>query len=223
MAGSRKIRHVGYRLVVLFAMGTVLTPQVLQADVVGLSIFQPISATAGGIGSFDVLLTDLSGTTGVTVGGFNFELQTSSGDVTLASANTSTVSPYIFSGNSFSDTYFSGSITIQTSPDLIASDSVLIPFSGTPLSAGETVALGSVLFDVAPRAPTETVQVNFGGSTNLSDPNGNPIPIGALTGGDIDITAATTAATPEPSTWPGFFAAGLLLYRRYRRGLATGG
>jgi hypothetical protein len=165
-----------------------------RADTLDLSLQSPISVAAGGAGSFDVLLTDASGT-GVTIAGFDFELAASNSDVTLTGANTS-ASPYIFSGNSFADTFVGGDLTIQTSPDLIANDIAIS--GGTFLTAGDTVDLGQVTFTVSSTAPTETVDIEFGSFTDLSDPSGNPISISGMTGGSIDITGATTTV-PEPS------------------------
>jgi hypothetical protein len=162
---------------------------------------------AGSSGSFEVLLTDEIGGAGVTIGAFNFALKSTSTDVTFTDANDSTTATgymatsYIFSGNSLADAFFGGDLTIQTSPELIGTDFAYIPGSGTTMTGGETLALGEVLFDVSPTAPTETVDISFDESpagTALSDPSDNNIPIASFTGATINITGGTTSM-PEPS------------------------
>jgi len=175
--------------------GSVLSLPV-RADLLAVSIEQPISVTAGASGGFDVLLTNLSGAA-VVIGGFNFELDSASADVTFSDATTAAAN-YIFQGNSFADTFLAGDIAIGTSPNLTAEDSVSTPFSGTTIGAGTTVDLGHVLFTTSAGSPAESVGISFGvGATNLSDPNGVEIPITTFVGGTIDITAATV---PEPSS-----------------------
>jgi hypothetical protein len=174
-----------------------LTPA--QADDFQITL-QPTtnSINAGSSGSFEVLLTDEIGGAGVTIGGFEFALQSTGTDLTLADANDSTATSYIFSGNSFSDVFFGGDLTIQTSPELIATDFALAPGTGTTMTGGETLALGEVLFDVSPTAQTETVDIGFDlSNTNLSDPDASNIPIASVTGAAINITGGTTSM-PEP-------------------------
>jgi len=164
------------------------------ADILAVSIQQPISVTAGSSSGFDVLLTNLSGPD-VVIAGFNFELDSASTDVTFDDATTAATT-YIFEGNSLADTFLGGDIAIGTSPNLTAEDSVNTPFSGTTIGAGTTVGLGHVLFTTSAGSPTENVGISFG-VTNLSDPNGVEIPITTFTDGTIHITATTV---PEPSS-----------------------
>jgi len=201
--------------VMLFCSGAV------RADILQVSVQSPISAIAGSSGGFDVYLTDLSSNTaGVTIGGFSFELQTSSPDVVLTSASTGSLSPYIFSGNSFVDTYLGGNLTAQTSPDLIALDFAAIPNTGTLLSDGQTLALGRVFFNVSAGAPTENVSLSFVNSFNtlLTDPFGNPLSISSLNGGTMNVTGST-APVPDGSSWLLLLTAILLVWPRLRSAL----
>ena len=184
-----------------------------------LSIQQPINANSGTSGGFDVYLSNLSaGTSGVTIGGFSFELQSSSGDVVLNSASTATTLPYIFAGNSFADDFFGGDLTIQNTPDLIALDFASAPNTGTLIQDGQTVAIGHVSFSVLASAPTELVPLTFvnGAYTTLSDPFANAIPINSLTGGNVSITA-TVSAVPESPAWSLLLVVLLILAPRLRR------
>lgn len=187
-----------------------------RADTLVVSIQQPISVTAGTSGGFDVFLTDVSGP-GVVIAGFNFELDSASTDVTFNDATTAATT-YIFQGNSFADTFLGGDIAIGTSPNLTASDSVSIPFTGTTIAGGTTMALGHVLFTTSAGSPVESVAISFG-VTNLSDPNGVDIPITRLTSGTINITATTV---PEPSSWFLLFGVMLVLIPLLRARFSAG-
>lgn len=196
---------IGWK-VVLMGLGLSLSigvflPMSAWADTLDLSLQMPTtSISAGGTGSFDVVLTDAAGS-GVTVGGFDFEVVvgTPASGVNLTNASTSTLGTYIFSGNSL----FGPTLTDpgSTSTDLIASDVASHPGSGTSLNAGESVDLGSVSFNVSASAPTETVSIDFGAFTDLSDNSfpANPIAINNMTDGTLNIIGATTAV-PEPSS-----------------------
>lgn len=188
------------------------------ADILAVSIQQPLSVTAGSSSGFDVLLTNLSGP-GVVIAGFNFELDSASTDVTFNDATTAATT-YIFQGNSFADTFLGGDIAIGTSPNLTAEDIVNTPFSGTTIGAGTTVGLGHVLFTTSAGSPTESVGISFG-VTNLSDPNGIEVPISTSTGGTIDITAATTAV-PEPSSLLLLFGVMLVVISMFRARFSAG-
>lgn len=172
-----------------------------RADTLDLSLQMPTaSIIAGGTGSFDVVLTDVAGS-GVTVGGFDFEVvvETPASGVSFTNANTLTSGTYIFSGNSL----FGPTLADlgSTSTDLSASDVALNPGSGTNLVAGESVDLGSVSFSVSASAPTETVSIDFGAFTDLSDNSfpANSIRISSVTDGTLSI-AGTSTAVPEPSS-----------------------
>ncbi len=194
---SRTFWRVGLTVLVLFLAAEIFLPMTARADNLELTLqFASTTVSAGGTGSFDVILTDEGGGSGVTIAGFDFELQSSSSDLVLTDANTSTsAAPYIFSTQSL----FGPDITIQTTPELIADD--IAGSGGTTLTAGDTIALGEVLFDVSATAPTEMVNIQFdiGPSdvTDLSDPNENNVPISSATGGTVDIIGTKV---PEPST-----------------------
>jgi hypothetical protein len=196
MASGGRLLHIWSQcgVFVLAGLACLVFSSPVRADIMAVSIQQPISVTAGTGGGFDVFLTNVSGPD-VVVGGFNFELDSVSADVTFLDATTAGAT-YIFQGNSFADAFLGGDIAISASPNLVAADSVNTPFTGTTIAAGTTVDLGHVLFTTSARSQTEGVGIGFG-ITNLSDPNGVDIPIATLTGATIDITAATV---PEPSS-----------------------
>jgi len=182
---------------VLALLAGTFFPSPAKADSLDLSLADlPSSVSAGDTGSFEVVLTDVSGTSGVTIAGFDFELDTSSSDVTLTDANTSTSDPYIFAlpGNSLANKDFGGDLVILN-PPLIANDEALS--GGTMLTAGQSVALGEVFFSVSPTASTEQIGIDFlPDFTDLSDPAGNAISIDSATGGTLTIMGSTTV--PEP-------------------------
>jgi hypothetical protein len=200
---SRTSWRLGLTVLVLLSAVEIFLPMSARADTLDLSLQLPASVSAGGAGTFNVVLADMSapGGTGVTIGGFDFEVvvETPDSGVTLTGAEP-TLTGYIFSGNSFVET-FGVPLNITSTPttDLIANDEALT--GGTTLTGGESVDLGEVSFDVSSTAPTEMVDIDFGATTDLSDDSNpaNPITINNLTGGTLDITGATTAV-PEPST-----------------------
>ncbi len=154
---------------------------------------QSVTASAGSTGdTLDVLLTN-TGASGVSIGGFNFEIATSDPDIIFTSVFTSTVTaPYIFSGNSL----FGPQIDTQTSPSVIASD--LAASGSATLGSGVTVGLGKVFFNVSPTAASGPFTVSFTGGAagnNLSDALGNDVRIDTLSSGTISISAV-----PEPSS-----------------------
>ena len=171
---------------------------------------EPVSAAPGTSGTFDVLLTD-SGSPGVSIQGFSFELQASSAAISFTGAFTSTATPtYIFSGTSL----FGPEIDDQTSPTLIASDAASGPAT---LNSGDVVGLGQVSYTVSPAAAPGPVTISFTGGAagnNLSDPLGASIPIDTFTSGTINITS-----TPEPSSLLMMLAgtAALAAWNRRRR------
>jgi hypothetical protein len=183
-----------------------------HADTLTVSLSPLSDVAAGSTGnSFDVLLTNTSGPA-VAIGGFFFEVTSSSSDTTFTDATTATGTPYIFG----SDSLFGPDIIGfgSTATDLNASD--LDAAGSISLAAGDTVALGHVLFDVSPTAATQDVTFTLVGfpGTSLSDEAGNDVPIDTFTGGQFTIEGAT-APVPEPSTLILLFSAvPLVLVRR---------
>jgi hypothetical protein len=133
-------------------------------------------------------------------------------DITFTEADISTiVSAYIFAGNSFVGDYLGG-ITSNPTPiglpalpaqSLTASDVGSVPSSYTAVGGGDTVDLGTVLYNVAPNAALGDFTVSFittlfpdppGGYAwnNLSDENGDAVNVDSFESADIDIV-------PEPS------------------------
>jgi hypothetical protein len=170
---------------------------------------QSVTATAGDTGdALDVTLTN-SGDAVVTIGGFSFGIVTANTDITFTDAtDATTAGPYIFQTDSLLGPDLAP-FDFVPGQSLIGSD--LADDSGITLSAGETLGLGHVLFDVAagasPGIYAVTLESVESGATSLSDPNGNPINVDSLNGGTITIDAAVSV--PEPATLL-LFAVGLV-------------
>ncbi len=153
-----------------------------------------ITANARYIGfGLDVLLTN-SDLTSVTIGAFSFELGSSTGDINFTEANTASTShPYIFAG----DSLFGPTISTNFGQILDASDLYDVIRSGATISAGTTLALGHILFDVSGNNNSPYFDVTISGfpATSLSDPNGTDISINNSNNGPTD-------TVPEPGTLP---------------------
>lgn len=189
----------------------------VSAHADGLSVsLSPLSDVAAGSSgnTFDVLLSNTSGAS-VSIGGFFFEVTSSSSDVTFTDATTATTDPYVFGTDSLfgPDIIGPGS----TATDLNASD-LDLSLDGFSLNPGVTVGLGHVLFNVSSGAATRTVAFSFAGfpGTSLADALGDNISIATLDGGQFQITGAMTA-TPEPSSLLLFLAAAPLILVIRRR------
>jgi hypothetical protein len=212
------LRVVGQCTMVIAAAvaACAITAAPARADGLTVSLSPLSDVAAGSTGNgFDVLLTNGSGTA-VSIEGFFFEVLASSADVTFTGASTGTTAPYIFGA----DSLFGPDITAfgSGSGDLGASD--LDAVDQISLTAGSTVGLGHVLFNVSPTAPTETVSFDLAGfpGTSLSDDLGNNVPIENFTGGKFTIKGAV-AGVPEPATLVLLLAImPLALFRRIVRG-----
>lgn len=170
-----------------------------RADAIFSILPTPVIAPAGEIGgTFDVVVTN-NGGSGLTIGGFAFEVSVTDPDITLTGADFSpVVYPYIFAGNSFDE---NNSLTLNytSGATLDASDTYATAGSGTSLGAGQSLSLGEVTFNVASPATPGSYVVSFTGTptiadaNNLSDNSGNPITVDSFSGGTITIA-------PEPSS-----------------------
>lgn len=159
-----------------------------------------VLAPPGSSGAFDVLLTN-NGPGSITVGIFAFEVSVADTDLNLTGADFSTgASPYIFAGHSF-DQDNSLLLNFSSGQTLDASDSYDISGSGVTLTAGESLALGEVLYSISPTAAPGPVTVSFTGTpsvadaNNLSTPSFNAINVNTFSGGTI-----TIGSVPEPSS-----------------------
>jgi hypothetical protein len=178
-----------------------------------------VPAIAGDTGdSFDVVLTN-SGPSSISVAAFSFEVSVTDPDITLTSADFSTALPYIFAGDSFDAT--NGFPLNTTSGQTLDASDLTNDGAGITVAAGQSFGLGHVLFDVAPNANPGAFPLTFtggAGANNLSDPNGNNIPIDAFTSAVIVITSPV-AAVPEPSYFlPLLAGLAVLAYMRKRAG-----
>jgi hypothetical protein len=198
--------------------GLCLLCPTMQATVT--SSIQPTSvySNPGDVGdAFNVILTN-SGLSSISIESFSFEVSVTDPDITLTSADFSTLAfPYIFAGDSFDVINGFALNTNGPGQTLDASD-VTNDGAGVTLSSGESLALGRVLFDVSPTAALDAFTVSFTGTptvadgNNLSDPTGDSIVIDFFAIGTVYLV-------PEPSsllpTLAGVFA--LAGIRRWRR------
>jgi hypothetical protein len=189
-----------------------------------------ISASPGDVGDmFEVDFTN-NGPGSVSVAGFSFEITVNDPDITLTGAGFSTTAfPYIFAGDSFDQI---NSLTLDfagidtTNQTLQASD-ITNDGAGITLGAGETLALGEVMFSVADPAAPGPFALSFTGSTSVADlnslsgpaPSAILIPVDTFSGGTISVNSAT----PEPSSLLlalGAMASVAFIHRRRRTPLA---
>jgi hypothetical protein len=152
---------------------------------------ESVFASPGSAGTIEVDVQNTGGSS-IVIGGFNFEISGDS-DIDFTGAGFSTSAPYIFAGDSF-DQAFSAPLNTTTGTSLSAGD-ISISGNGDTLGAGQTAGLGLVTFDVLSTAALGPVTISFStdpSDTNLSDQNGDDIPIDAFVSGTIDVI-------PEPS------------------------
>ncbi len=159
---------------------------------------QSVSATGADVNdTFDVYLTNI-GASAVDVASFNFEINTSSSDISFQQATTATtLYPYIFAGNSLFGPVISTDGPGQT---LDVSDIAATPNSFTVVNPGASFGLGETFFDVAPGAGSEMVPVTFNTNdafTSVSDQYGNLQPLEFANG---TITVSPVSTVPEPAT-----------------------
>lgn len=156
---------------------------------------QSVFAASGSSGnSLDINLTN-SGPSAITIAAFTFGISTANPNISFTDANISTAAPYIFGANSLFGPDLTGPTNGQS---LVTSDNFSIPLSGTTLSAGATMGLGHIIFNLAGTATAGAFPVSFAPfpTSSLSGPAGNGISIDTFSNGQITITAA---AVPEPS------------------------
>jgi hypothetical protein len=152
---------------------------------------ESVFASPGSAGTIEVDVQNTGGSS-IVIGGFNFEISGDS-DIDFTGAGFSTSAPYIFAGDSF-DQAFSLPLNTSTGSSLSASD-ISNSGDGDTLGAGQTAGLGLVTFTVSPTAALGPVTISFftdPSDTNLSDQNGDDIPIDSFVSGTIDVI-------PEPS------------------------
>lgn len=193
------LKGLRWQFGVIWAAGVVacfLIPATARADLI-VSV-QSVSAAVGSSDNgIDVELTN-NGATDLTIAGFSFGISIANSDISFTDANTSTIEPYIFDGNSL----FGPDLTGPTSGQSLSTSDAYSGFnSGATLDAGATLGLGHVLFDVSPGAASGVFPVDLAvfPTTSLADESGNNIPIDKLVSGSITITGPTSPV-PEPSS-----------------------
>jgi len=197
------------RLAILVAL-TILAIFPIPARAALIFSLQPsITANAGSTDNqFDVLLTN-TGSSAVTVAAFSFGIVTSDASITFTGASISTVSPYIFAGDSFDG---ANSFPLNTVPPppgqtLEASD-LSNSGLGDSVGPGDTVGVGRIMFNVANGAASATAPVTFESfpTTSLSDADLNNL---AFSSDNGSITTNAMSGVPEPGT--GFQVAAALV------------
>ena len=172
---------LGFKLVVAVAIVTLgLTVLATEANADLVIGAQSVSANAGSTGnSFEVYLTN-TGSSSVDVAAFSFEISTTSSNINLTGATTSTTDAYIFGA----DSLFGPEIDTSTGQTLDASDVFATPSGSTSIGSGSTFGLGEISFDVGPGASPGNYTVSFTPypSTSLSDPNGNDLTFSSADG-----------------------------------------
>lgn len=166
-------------------------------------------------GTFNVYITVPQGDPSITLGGFEFTLDTSGG--AQFTAVDYPASNYVFDGVSFNQTFgFPFSYDSFPNTSFTASDlhkDVGQPFGGTTINPGDKYLLGTVSFTVPPlHGPgADVYPITFGELTNLSDQFGEPIPF-TFANGAITVV-------PEPvsvAVFAGVVGLGALATRRRR-------
>lgn len=159
-----------------------------------------VISAPGDIGdALDVVLMN-TGPSSISVQSFLFEVSVNDADLTFTGANFSTALPYIFSGDSF-DVINAFPFDSDGPGQVVDASDGTNDGAGVTLASGQSLALGRLIFNVSPSAATGIVPVSFTGGTlfnALSNPSGGNIPVDTLTGGNINISSAST--TPEPSS-----------------------
>lgn len=188
-----------------------------RADFV-FSLESGINATAGSTGNtFDVLLTNTGGSD-VLVGGFSWGITTSDADITFTGADTSTVTPYVFAGDSF-DVINSFPLVTNTLPgQTVEASDFSNSGAGDTVASGGTVAVGRVMFDIANGAAPGPFAVTFEttGINSLSDNTGTGLNF-TTTDGTITITSITTVPEPAQGGLVICILAGLAILPQRRR------
>lgn len=209
----------GFLRIGLLLAALVLGSFPLQAEAGVIIEVEHSTATAGGTGSFDLVL--LNGGGAVDVSGFSFELSVAAGSgVTFTGVDTNTSAPYLFG------TLQQSPFTFNTFPtyDFTASDSVWTAPGYVTLSSPDVVGLEHVSYQVAPGTPAGGVPVSIviGDNSQLLDANGNPIPF-IRENDDIIVTASVTPV-PEPSSLlAGLIGVALVIVARRGGVLRPGG
>lgn len=201
-------------LTTLFLIGIAAFVSLPEARADLIVSTQSVTVSAGSSGNgLDVELSN-TGPSAVTIGAFSFGVTTANSGISFTGANVSTLTPYIFAG----DSLFGPDITISSGQALMASDLFDISFNGASIASGSTVGLGHLLFDVAPGAGSGVFPATLVAfpTTSLADDQGIDVPIQTFSSGNITIGAA---AAPEPSSWSAlaFGIALVLIYESRRR------
>ena len=179
------------------AVGLAVSAIPASGDVILMagSVFAAPGSTGNTI-EVDLINTGLSP---IDVAAFEFQIGVDpTSGIDLTGAESSTFALYIFAGSSVDDS-IPAPLNLTTGSSLLASDSTSLFATGVTVSAGQTVGLGLVTFDVSPAAALGPVDVLFSTDpafTDLSSPSGDSIPIDSFMNGSIEVGDVA----PEPST-----------------------
>ncbi len=215
----RTLRTMGLKAIVLCAVAVAFSASTARAGMLTF-ITEPVFASSGSSGSFDVVLTNLDSVSyNVASFAFYLSIDPASG-VTFTNVDMNTTSTYIFPV-SF-NTLNSLPLSFDIPPDgtaFTASDSEgSIPQSFTLMNPGDSFGVAHVSYTVAANAPAGAAALAFDLSvSNVSDnsfPFANFYPVDAQTNPFV--------ITPEPSTFAltsiAVVSSGWFAYRRKSRG-----
>ncbi|MBS1873853.1 MAG: PEP-CTERM sorting domain-containing protein [Acidobacteria bacterium] len=172
----------------LIALACACAPPSEASLIVSAPVF---TAAPGASGTFEVTLEN-TGPATIEIGGFAFEIGTSSSAIMLTGASTLTSGAYIFAGN----TLFGPDIAISTGQSLIASDNPA-NFVAASIASGATYSLGLISYTISNNASIGPWALTFATpATSLADARGGAAAIDAFSSGQLTIGEAT--AVPEP-------------------------
>ena len=143
-------------LVLALATGLITTTPARAGSGLVLGIANGVASPGSSTNSFDVTITNTTAG-GVDIGGFSFELTTTSADVMFTDVTTASPA-YIFANNS----YFGPDIVIDAAGNTVsAGDNYGTSNSGITLGAGQTLDLGQVIFTLDTSASTTPIPLVF--------------------------------------------------------------
>ena len=158
-----------------------------------------VTAAAGSTGDFFYVNLTNTGPSSQNIAGFSIGISVTPA-ITLTGGNESTVSPYIFSGDS-GDAVFSLPLVTSSPGQTLQASDFSNSGAGDTLASGATVGLAMITFNVAGGTSAGPITITISTTcgtpcSSLSDSLAANVPF-TVTNGTINVTAS---AVPEPST-----------------------